>query len=88
MHFLFVIACVVHQHLMYWLLSDALTFIIKLYVKLCKEKLELQTEVDAIEEMDMRTKVKQLGGANKISWATTTPLGDSLLGVYFGIFLE
>jgi hypothetical protein len=50
--------------------------------------LELQTEVDAIEEMDMRTKVKQLGGANKISWATTTPLGDSLLGVYFGIFLE
>jgi hypothetical protein len=36
-------------------------------VKLCKEKLELQTEVDAIEEMDMRTKVKQLGGANKIS---------------------
>jgi hypothetical protein len=46
---------------MYWLLLDVLTFTIKLYVKFCKEKLELQAEVDAIEEMDMRTKVKQLG---------------------------
>jgi hypothetical protein len=52
---------------MYWLLSDVLTFAIKLYVKLCKKKLELQVEIDAIEEMDMHTKVKQLGGANKIS---------------------
>jgi hypothetical protein len=30
-------------------------------VKLTKEILELQVEVDAIEEMDMCTKVKKLG---------------------------
>ncbi len=29
-----------------------------------------------------------LWGANKITRATPTPLGDYLLGVYFGIFLE
>jgi hypothetical protein len=39
-------------------LLDALAFVIKLYVKLSKERLELQVE---IEEMDMRMKMKQLG---------------------------
>jgi hypothetical protein len=34
---------------------------IKLYVKLTKERLELQVEVDATKEMDMHTKVKKLG---------------------------
>jgi hypothetical protein len=52
---------------MYWLLSNVFIFAIKLYVRLCKKKLELQAKIDAIEEMDMHTKVKQLGGANKIS---------------------
>jgi hypothetical protein len=42
-------------------LSNPLAFAIKLYVKLTKEKLELQVEVDASEKMDMRTKVKKLG---------------------------
>jgi hypothetical protein len=52
---------------MYWLLLDVLTFVIKLYVRFCKKKLELQVEIESIEKMDMCTKVKQLGGANKIS---------------------
>ncbi len=51
--------CVVNQCHGYWLLFDALTFAIKLYVKLTKEKLELQAEVDACEEMDMRIKVEK-----------------------------
>jgi len=62
-----VIACVVHQYLMYWLLLDVFTFVIKLYVRLYKKKLKLQVEEDAIEKMDMHTKVKQLGVAHKIS---------------------
>jgi hypothetical protein len=52
--------CVVNQHCGYWLLSNALTFAIKLYVKNFKEKLELQIEIDAIEDMDTHMKVKQL----------------------------
>jgi hypothetical protein len=42
------------------LLFDPLASAIKLYVRLTKEKLELQTEVDASKEMDMHTKVKKL----------------------------
>ncbi len=41
-------------------MSNALTFAIKLYVNLSKEKLELQAEIDAIENMDMHMKMKQL----------------------------
>ncbi len=58
---LVVTTCVVNQWRGYWLLSNVLAFAIKLYVKLTKEILELQVEVDAIEEMDMCTKVKKLG---------------------------
>ncbi len=53
--------CVIYQCRGYWLLSDALASTIKLYVKLSKERLELQVEIDAIEEMDMHMKMKQLG---------------------------
>jgi hypothetical protein len=42
-------------------LIDVLSFAIKLYVKLTKDKLELQVELDASEEMDMCIKVKKLG---------------------------
>jgi hypothetical protein len=42
-------------------LSNAIAFANKLYVRLTKEKLELQAKVDAFEEMDMRTKLKILG---------------------------
>jgi hypothetical protein len=42
------------------LLSNVLASTIKLYVRLTKEKLELQVEVDAFKEMDMCTKVKKL----------------------------
>jgi hypothetical protein len=56
-----VTTCVVNQCCGYWLLLDALAFLIKLYVKLSKERLELQAEIDAIEKMDMRMKVKQIG---------------------------
>jgi hypothetical protein len=52
---------VVNWHHGYWLVFDALAFAIKLYVKLTKDKLELQVEVDAFEEMDMCIKVKKLG---------------------------
>jgi hypothetical protein len=52
---LVVATCVVNQWCGYWLLSDVLAFATKLYVKLTKERLELQIEVDAIEEMDMCT---------------------------------
>jgi hypothetical protein len=52
--------CVINQCCGYWLLSDALAFTIKLYVKLSKERFELQVEIDAIEEMDMHMKMKQL----------------------------
>lgn len=52
--------CVVNQCHGYWLLSNALAFAIKLYVKLSKERLELQAKIDAIEKMDMHMKVKQL----------------------------
>jgi hypothetical protein len=45
----------------YWLLLDALVSTIKLYVKLSKEILELQVEVDVVDEMDICTKVKKLG---------------------------
>ncbi len=53
--------CVIIQCCGYWLLSGALAFAIKLYVKLSKERLELQVEIDAIEKMDMHMTVKQLG---------------------------
>ncbi len=53
--------CVINQRQGYWLLSYALALAIKLYVKLSKERLELQVEIDVIKEMDMRMKVKQLG---------------------------
>jgi hypothetical protein len=56
-----VTTCVVNQCSGYWLLSNSLAFAIKLYVKLSKERLELQVESDAIEKMDMHMKVKQLG---------------------------
>jgi hypothetical protein len=52
---------VINQHLGYWLLSNALTSTIKLYLKLSKERLELQAKINAIKEMNMRMKVKQLG---------------------------
>jgi hypothetical protein len=42
-------------------LSNALASTIKLDVKLSKEILELQVEIDAIKEMDMHMKMKQLG---------------------------
>ncbi len=42
-------------------MSDVLAFAIKLYVKLIKDKLELQVELDASKEMDMCIKVKKLG---------------------------
>lgn len=56
-----VTTCVVIQCCGYWLLSDALAFAIKLYVKLSKETLELQAKIDAIEKMDMHMTMKQLG---------------------------
>ncbi len=56
-----VTTCVVNRHQGYWLLIDVLSFAIKLYVKLTKDKLELQVELDASEEMDMCIKVKKLG---------------------------
>ncbi len=56
-----VTTCVVNQCHGYWLLSNAIAFANKLYVRLTKEKLELQAKVDASEEMDMRTKLKILG---------------------------
>ncbi len=48
-----VITCVVNHCRGFWLLLDDLVFAIKLYVKLTKEILKLQGEVDAIKEMDM-----------------------------------
>ncbi len=56
-----VITCVVNHRCGYCLLSNDLATTIKLYVKLTKEILQLQVEVDAIKEMDMCTKVKTLG---------------------------
>jgi hypothetical protein len=56
-----VITCVVKHCRGYWLLLDALASTIKLYVKLSKEILKLQVEVDAIDEMDICTKVKKIG---------------------------
>lgn len=56
-----VTTCVINQHHGYWLLSYALALAINLYVKFSKERLELQVEINAIEEMDMRMKVKLLG---------------------------
>jgi hypothetical protein len=56
-----VITCVVNQCHGYRLLFNALVSGIKLYVRLTKEKLELQAEIDVSEEMDMCTKVKKLG---------------------------
>jgi hypothetical protein len=44
----------------YWLLLNALTFAIKLYVNLFKERMKFQAKIDAIKEMDMHMKVKQL----------------------------
>jgi hypothetical protein len=55
-----VFTCVNNQCCGYWLSSNALTFAIKLYLNLSKEKLELQAEIDAIENIDMHMKVKQL----------------------------
>jgi hypothetical protein len=36
-------------------------FVIKLYVQLSKDRLELQAKVDVVKDMDMDTKVKQFG---------------------------
>jgi hypothetical protein len=36
-------------------------FVIKLYVQLSKDRLELQAKVDVVKDMDMHTKVKQFG---------------------------
>jgi len=58
---LVVTTCVVNQHHGYWLLSNVFASTIKLYVRFTKEKLELQVEVDAFEDMDMHPKVKKLG---------------------------
>jgi hypothetical protein len=58
---LIVITCVINHRCGYWLLLDDFASAIKLYVKLTKEILKLQVEVDAIKEMDMCTKVKKLG---------------------------
>jgi len=56
-----VTTCVVNQCCGYWVLSNALAFVIKLYVKFSKEILELQAKIyDAIEEMDMHMMVKHL----------------------------
>jgi len=56
-----VITCVIKHCCGYWSLLDALASTIKLYVKLSKERLELQIEVDVVDEMDICTKVKKLG---------------------------
>ncbi len=55
------ITCVCNQHCGYWLLLDVLMFVIKLYVQLSKDRLELQAKVDVVKDMDMHTKVKQFG---------------------------
>ncbi len=52
---------IINQHHGYWLLSYAVALAIKLHVKFSKEILELQVKIYAIEEMDMRMKVRQLG---------------------------
>lgn len=53
---LVVITCVVKHCHGYWLLLNTLASIIKLYVKLSKERLELQVEVDVVDEMDICTR--------------------------------
>ncbi len=58
---LVVITCVIKHCRGYWLLLDAVAFTIKFYVKLSKERLELQVEVDAVDEMDICTNEKKLG---------------------------
>ncbi len=55
------ITCVFNQHCGYRLLLDVLVFVIKLYVQLSKDRLELQAKVDVVKDMDMDTKVKQFG---------------------------
>ncbi len=52
--------CVINQCCGYWLLLNALTFAIKLYVNLFNERLKFQKKIDAIKEMDVHMKVKQL----------------------------
>jgi hypothetical protein len=54
-------ACVLNQCCGYCLLLDALATIIRLYIQLFKDRLDLQVEVDVVEDMDMCMKVKQLG---------------------------
>ncbi len=56
-----VVTCVVYQHRGYWLLSNALASTIKLYVRLEKERSNMQAEVNLATSLDMQMKVKQLG---------------------------
>ncbi len=55
------ITCIFNEHCGYRLLLDVLLFVIKLYVQLSKDRLELQAKVDVVKNMDMDTKVKQFG---------------------------
>ncbi len=56
-----VITCVLKHCRGYQLLLDVLASTSKLYVKLSKERLEFQVEIDVVDEMDICIKVKNLG---------------------------
>jgi hypothetical protein len=56
-----IITCVVNQHRGYWLLFNALASTIRLYVRLEKERSNMQVEVDFATSLDIQMKVKQLG---------------------------
>ncbi len=56
-----VVTCVVNQHHGYWLLCNALVNTIRLYVRLKKERSNMQTKVNLATSLDMQMKVKQLG---------------------------
>jgi hypothetical protein len=56
-----IVTCVVNQHCGYWLLSNALASTIRLYMKLEKERSDMQAKVNLATSLDMQMKVKQLG---------------------------
>lgn len=56
-----IVTCVVNQRCGYWLLSNALASTIRLYVRLEKERSDMQSKVNLATYLDMQMKVKQLG---------------------------
>lgn len=56
-----IVPCMVNQCCGYWLLSNALASTIRLYVRLEKERSDMQSKVNLATSFDMQMKVKQLG---------------------------